>query len=184
MCNSKLIGIKPFLYAVSYIYHITDNFTKWIKSFTFMLACITYLHFLFAVAPPQIVSLSPMGEVLPDTRQWIITFDKQVWKWIIIWINRIVLRNVISNVVFFMTPFNFNVFFHQKHFSLGIKCYLMPTSNSFGILVNARVIFWLDELLGNEESAPTKNSQNQNFFWNISRFKDIFYLRSEFGKPF
>ncbi|KAL9963564.1 hypothetical protein ACROYT_G027084 [Oculina patagonica] len=36
--------------------------------------CVTLL---VGVAPPQIVSFSPMGEVLPDTRQWIITFDKQ-----------------------------------------------------------------------------------------------------------
>ncbi|KAL9963573.1 hypothetical protein ACROYT_G027096 [Oculina patagonica] len=36
--------------------------------------CVTLL---VGVAPPQIVSLSPMGEVLPDSNQWIITFDKQ-----------------------------------------------------------------------------------------------------------
>ncbi|KAJ7392608.1 hypothetical protein OS493_010259 [Desmophyllum pertusum] len=36
--------------------------------------CVTLL---VGVAPPQIVSLSPRGEVLPDTRQWTITFDKQ-----------------------------------------------------------------------------------------------------------
>ncbi|XP_015762912.1 PREDICTED: uncharacterized protein LOC107341958 [Acropora digitifera] len=36
--------------------------------------CVTLL---VGVAPPQIVSLSPTGEVLPDTQQWIITFDKQ-----------------------------------------------------------------------------------------------------------
>ncbi|XP_068683141.1 uncharacterized protein [Montipora foliosa] len=36
--------------------------------------CVTLL---VGVAPPQIVSLSPTGEVLPDMRQWNITFDKQ-----------------------------------------------------------------------------------------------------------
>lgn len=39
---------------------------------------IDVLLFPLAVAPPQIVSLSPTGEVLPNTRQWVITFDKQV----------------------------------------------------------------------------------------------------------
>ena len=43
-----------------------------------MFARIDDLHFSLAVAPPQIVSLSPTGEVLPNTRQWVITFDKQV----------------------------------------------------------------------------------------------------------
>lgn len=43
-----------------------------------MFSRIDELLFPLAVAPPQIVSLSPTGEVLPDTRQWIITFDKQV----------------------------------------------------------------------------------------------------------
>ena len=43
-----------------------------------MFARIDNLRFPLTVAPPQIVSLSPTGEVLPDTRQWIITFDKQV----------------------------------------------------------------------------------------------------------
>ena len=43
-----------------------------------MFARLDDLLFLLAVAPPQIASLSPTGEVLPDTRQWVITFDKQV----------------------------------------------------------------------------------------------------------
>ena len=34
--------------------------------------------FLLLVAPPQFASLSPQGEVLPDTSQWTIAFDKQV----------------------------------------------------------------------------------------------------------
>ena len=40
--------------------------------------------FLLLVAPPQFASLSPQGEVLPDTSQWTIAFDKQV-SWSIIW---------------------------------------------------------------------------------------------------
>ena len=49
----------------------------------YMYALRAYI-FLLLVAPPQFASLSPQGEVLPDTSQWTIAFDKQV-SWSIIW---------------------------------------------------------------------------------------------------
>ena len=41
---------------------------------------MVHFCFLLIVAPPEIESFSPVGEVLPNIRQWTITFDKEVSK--------------------------------------------------------------------------------------------------------
>lgn len=36
-----------------------------------------FICFFLAVAPPEIASFFPTGEILPNTRQWTITFNKE-----------------------------------------------------------------------------------------------------------